>query len=156
MKTIGPKRNKIIQIVIFMIIAGCIITGSAWAGERFIVNGNKTVTDSKTGLIWSASDNGVDVEYYDAEIITRESSLAGFTDWRLPDKKELAQIYNPENKNSQGFGITDKIKLSECCQWSSYDSLDASSFIDFSNGKVEWTFKSDSEQLRFLQVRDAK
>ncbi len=156
MKTILSKGKKVIWIVTFMIMAGVIGPDFISAGERFIENGNGTVTDTKTGLMWSASDNGVDVNFFDAEVSIMESTLAGYNDWRMPDKKELTQIYDPSRKNSQGLGITDKIKLSECCQWSSYDSSGGSSLIDFSNGKVVWMFKYDINQLRFLQVRDVK
>lgn len=156
MKNNQLQRNRLIQIVTFIMLTGIFLPLILLAGERFVNNGDGTVTDSETGLMWSAKDNGVNIDFRAANASAEKSSLAGYTDWRLPDRKELVKIYDPTRKNDQGFGITDKIKLSECCQWSSYDSTGVSSLIDFSNGKELWMYKNDSEQLRFLLVRDAK
>jgi len=157
MKSKLSKRiNAISAFLLIVVVSVCMAPIFVSAAERFIDNGDGTVTDTKTGLMWSARDNGFDIDYFGADIAADESTLAGYLNWRLPDKKELAEIYDATRKNKQGYGITDKIKLSECCQWSSYDSLGASSLIDFSNGKELWMFKSDTQQLRLLMVRNVK
>lgn len=152
----SKRMNLIFRLLVILTIVACLPPAPVWAGERFVNNNDGTVTDTQTGLMWSAKDNGSDISYYDADSAVIESTLAGYSDWRLPDKKELAAIYDETRKNKQGFGITNEIKLSECCQWSSYDSLGTSSLLDFRSGRVDWMFKTDMQKLRFLMVRDVK
>lgn len=58
----------------------------------FVDNGDETVTDQATGLMWSSlsSDEGMD---WEAALEYAESSeYAGYSDWRLPSAKELQSI----------------------------------------------------------------
>jgi hypothetical protein len=38
-----------------------------FAAERFVENKNGAVTDTKTGLMWAAKDNGSKINWYDAK-----------------------------------------------------------------------------------------
>mgnify|MGYP000361598654 CR=1 FL=1 len=64
-------------------------------------NGDGTVTDNVTGLMWSKSPdlNGDGIINYDDKISLEESeqfikefALAGYTDWRIPTIKELYSL----------------------------------------------------------------
>jgi hypothetical protein len=121
--------------------------------SRFTDNGNGTVTDRKTGLMWALSDNGEDIDFEDAGIYCKSFAAGGFNDWRLPDIEELKSLVDLKKKNPDGFAVLGKIKLSSCCQWSSYDSTGVSSLLDFRTGKEIWSYKGDKEQLRALPVR---
>ncbi|MCB2210370.1 DUF1566 domain-containing protein [bacterium] len=64
-------------------------------------NGDGTVTDLNTSLIWAASpdlngDGAINIEdklsYEDALAFSDEFSLAGYADWRLPTIKELYSL----------------------------------------------------------------
>lgn len=64
-------------------------------------NGDGTVTDNVTGLMWSKSPdlNGDGIINYDDKISLEESeqfikefTLAGYTDWRIPTIKELYSL----------------------------------------------------------------
>jgi hypothetical protein len=65
---------------------------------RFRVNSDKTVTDSRTGLVWclvdsySADDGCMDFD--SAKDYVRSLNVGGYRDWRLPDTGELALLYN--------------------------------------------------------------
>jgi len=103
--------------------------GVAWPNPRFTDNGNGTVTDNLTGLIWLKDANcvtfGTPENWYDA--LSDCNSLAdgqcGLTDdssagdWRLPNLLELESLrdmkyYNPALSNTAGTG-----------QWSQGDAF---------------------------------
>ena len=60
----------------------------------FFDNGNGTVTDNVTGLILQAGDAAGKLDWYDATDYCEALTLAGHTDWRLPDEYELQSIIN--------------------------------------------------------------
>lgn len=63
-------------------------------------NGDGTVTDLNTQLMWQQSDDGTEREWQAACDYCDDLALAGYTDWRIPDRRELFSIvdlgrYNP-------------------------------------------------------------
>lgn len=67
---------------------------------RFAENGNGTVSDKKTGRMWTTldvlSDSGRCVEYEAALAYVKNLRTGGYADWRLPTTEELVAIYkNP-------------------------------------------------------------
>ena len=58
----------------------------------FVDNGDSTVSDNATGLMWSQTDNGEMLYWEDALAYAENSTLAGYDDWRLPSIKELQSI----------------------------------------------------------------
>lgn len=58
----------------------------------FVDNGDSTVTDQATGLMWQQVDDGNTYDWVEALAYASESELAGYTDWRLPNTKELQSI----------------------------------------------------------------
>ncbi|WP_216595937.1 DUF1566 domain-containing protein [Flammeovirga sp. OC4] len=70
-----------------------LVRGNATYGQNdYTDNGDGTVTDKMTGLMWSTADNGEAILWQDALKYAENSELAGHTDWRLPDAKELQSI----------------------------------------------------------------
>ncbi|MEN6538889.1 MAG: DUF1566 domain-containing protein [Mizugakiibacter sp.] len=61
--------------------------------SRFIDNGDGTVTDTTTGLMWSKGTVGdASICWNDADTACRELTLAGHRDWRLPTRAELLSL----------------------------------------------------------------
>jgi hypothetical protein len=55
-------------------------------------NGDGTITDKATGLMWIQNDNGEGVLWEDALNYAKSFEYAGYADWRLPNAKELQSI----------------------------------------------------------------
>lgn len=64
----------------------------------FIVNGDGTVTDTITGLMWQQIDGG-EMTVQSAINYCNALSLAGYNDWRLPNAHESFSILNEQNAN---------------------------------------------------------
>jgi hypothetical protein len=58
----------------------------------FVDNGDGTVTDRATGLMWQQADSGAGYKWRDALAYAQDLVLAGHDDWRLPNAKELQSI----------------------------------------------------------------
>ncbi|MDH4445371.1 MAG: DUF1566 domain-containing protein [Akkermansiaceae bacterium] len=61
----------------------------------FTDNGNGTITDNNTGLIWQKTDSG-EMIWDTARTSAATLNLAGFTDWRLPTAQEAFSILDHE------------------------------------------------------------
>ena len=62
----------------------------------FTDNGNGTVTDTNTGLMWQKTDNGESTWEY-AVTNARNVAVGGYSDWRLPTPAELFSMLNLNN-----------------------------------------------------------
>ncbi|WP_216616313.1 DUF1566 domain-containing protein [Marinifilum caeruleilacunae] len=82
------------------------VRGNTSYGENnFVDNGNGTISDEATGLMWMQDDNGDEgLSWKEALEYAENKDFAGYTDWRLPDAKELQSIVDytrsPETTNS--------------------------------------------------------
>ena len=66
---------------------------------RFVDNGDGTVTDNLTGLMWQKNPGGY-VSWKSALAICENLELAEFNDWRLPNIKELVSVRDGFNLGS--------------------------------------------------------
>ena len=60
--------------------------------HQYVDNGNGTITDDATGLMWMQTDNGTGILWEKALSYAEGFEYAGYTDWRLPNAKELQSI----------------------------------------------------------------
>jgi hypothetical protein len=124
-----PKTGQTVCYNASGTVISCINTGQdgelqngvVWPSPRFSDNGNQTVTDNITGLIWTRDGNAPgpagcspSVTKNWAGALTYVSCLntnnyLGHTDWRIPNKKELSSLYSYSHTetaswlNTQGF-----------------------------------------------------
>ncbi|MFC2151558.1 DUF1566 domain-containing protein [Bacteroidota bacterium] len=59
---------------------------------NYVDNGNGTITDLTTGLMWQQNLPDNKYDYIDCFDFAENSTLAGYTDWRLPTIKELYSL----------------------------------------------------------------
>lgn len=84
--------------------------GNYLKGEpmSFTDNGDSTITDNNTGLMWESIPIPTSLTYEEAIEYYENLSLAGYDDWRLPNVKELQAIvsylYAPGATNSSEEG----------------------------------------------------
>jgi hypothetical protein len=128
---------------------------------RFIAFDNQTVLDTKTNLIWAAKDNGRDINWYDAKRYCMTYRGGGYTDWRMPTKDELAQLYDARKAQryearQNPLHLTELIHLSDCCPWSSQTRGSESAYFDFNDGTHWWFLSPGTSVNRALPVREAK
>jgi len=75
-----------------------------YGNNNFIDNGNGTVSDLSTGLMWQQADDGTERDWENALGYAENLELAGYDDWRLPNAKELQSIVDysrsPQTTNS--------------------------------------------------------
>ncbi|MEI6207109.1 MAG: DUF1566 domain-containing protein [Desulfuromonadales bacterium] len=81
---------KVCSMLLFILLAG-------WGAPKVDAatltdNGNGTVTDSKTGLVWQQGEGGSMTSWDNALTYCEGLSLGGQNDWRLPNIKELKSL----------------------------------------------------------------
>jgi hypothetical protein len=83
-KTRGNRREKKFYVRY--------VRGTIYGVNDFIDNGDGTVTDRATGLVWMKADSGRGMTWDKALAYAQNWEYAGHNDWRLPDAKELQFI----------------------------------------------------------------
>lgn len=94
----GLNRSMQTKTFLLLIVLWCFPV-TVFAGH-FVAQDNDTVIDLITDLVWQKSDDGVKRTWQNALEYCRDLSLAGFSDWRVPEVKELAtlvsfDVYDP-------------------------------------------------------------
>jgi len=132
---------------------GEIQAGVAWPDPRFTDNSDGTMTDNLTGLMWTKNANlpGDTTYWQQALDYANNLTLAGYSDWRLPNVNELESLINANEANSatwlnaQGF-----TNVQACCYWSSttvaVDTVYAW-FVGMDYGGVSYYYKSSYDYV---------
>ncbi len=161
-------RNLCVTLII--LVAGILIGWApVMAGDRFIDNGDGTVTDRNLNLMWSKTDNQGDISWIQADKWVRftfpDTISKRFYDWRLPTLAELQSLLLAD-KNAEGYETecgqwvktVPEIKLS--CGWvwtSETDPIAPTARIfNFDNVYHYTVRKAHKRGYRALPVRDLK
>lgn len=65
---------------------------TSYGNNQFVDNGDGTITDTATELMWTQSDNGTGVLWENALSYAENDTSGGYSDWRLPNTKELQSL----------------------------------------------------------------
>jgi hypothetical protein len=145
-------QKSILRFSSFILIGFTVIP--AMASSRFVDNGDGTVTDTKTRLMWAAKDNGSPIHWEDAFSYCQNYGGGGHTDWRMPTLAELESLYNFEEKNKRGYHITQLIETSAASLWASETRGFKAARFNFTYGKLYWLRQTYSGPTRVLPVRN--
>jgi hypothetical protein len=169
----NPIQKFGIATASFLLAAGtdaaCISTIPATTPTaRFIVNGDGTVIDTRTGLMWmrcslgqawtGTTCTGTAAQYVWADALAQaqSSSYAGHSDWRVPNVKELVSIVERRCAypaiNTDLFPATATWKY-----WTSTPSVAGpgswAQLVEFSQGTDPADDKSSADSLWHYHVR---
>jgi len=139
------------------------LIGNIDAGERFIDNGDGTVTDTNTHLMWAKADSMGDITWHDAAVYCENPPIAGYkySDWRMPTIKELKTLFNKDGtKHESDCGLNVRIypaiTLSCAWVWSSERHAISAYAFSFRKGYQYMTLQLNKKNFRALPVREIK
>jgi hypothetical protein len=139
--------------VFAFIAAIALFSGSAVIAGDFTDNGDGTVTDGNTGLMWQQGEAGY-MNWEDAIICCEDLTLAGYDGWRLPNIKELesltdASLYNP---------AIDTDYFPDAHAWSYWTSTGGQTTgayykwcVNFESGQTQTDARTDQEYVRCVR-----
>jgi len=148
----------------FLLVLGAI---AAEAQERFLDNGDGTVTDTKLGLMWAQSDNQADIFWQEApgwikSYFVKQIGLQ-HDDWRLPTINELKSLYL-ESPDYSGYRakcghivkMVPAIRISCILVWTSDTALGLPLAFNYYLGNAFTVDLADNKGCRVLPVRKIK
>ena len=97
----------------------CVRGPQGYGENDYVDNGDETISDLATGLMWAKADSASPMNWEDALAHAEGLSLGGHTDWRLPNAKELqvivdyARAPDATNPAQQGPAIDPIFDLTE-------------------------------------------
>lgn len=115
----------------------------------FVDNGNGTVTDRVTGLLWEQAADETERTWQEAAAYCASMGQGGNGAWRLPTAKELASItdYSLYGPSLNGIFSGDSTGY----HWTSVDSADNADYawvVSAWNGQVTTAQKTGTENVR--------
>ena len=111
MITTSAIRKRLVLSVIFLSAAFCLLSPGLQAATgrqaetrnaaRFVDNKDGTVLDRQTGLMWLKNGQSTlgAITWREAGAFCDGLKYAGYSDWRLPTKKEWATIIDASNQS---------------------------------------------------------
>jgi formylglycine-generating enzyme required for sulfatase activity len=121
-----------------------VATAATALTSRFKDNGDSTVTDQSTGLVWQKFPAGSTMVWEDALKYGEALAQGGFTDWRIPNIKEL-QSLNDETLLNPSVDRTFFPGFAVGKFWSSTTQFNATTrawYMDFQYGIATYELKT--------------
>ncbi|MEE8269597.1 MAG: DUF1566 domain-containing protein [Nitrospinaceae bacterium] len=135
---------------------------------RFTDNNDDTITDNLTGLMWAKEDSWQMearwLSWDEARDYTHSMAyqqLAGYNDWRLPEKEEMLILVDPDHTIQDKYGKDMKMNPvfpngPLATVWTA-DGIGSDGYIvNFTTGKADTLYKSKSGRMAVRAVRGTK
>jgi hypothetical protein len=143
------RKTWMIVAVIYASMQG----GTVFA-KPFIDNKNDTVTDTGAQLMWQQGNAPEKKTWKDALKYCEELTLSGYSDWRLPDVKELSSLIDETKNKSPLIDACFPDTKTDDYYWSSSvyapDTNDAWD-VSFNYGYVSGSSKDNTNYVRCVR-----
>jgi len=140
-------RTTTVTLALMLCLTGLVLSGTAFA-KQCVDNGDGTVTDNGTGLMWEKAPAGP-MKWDAATSYCSNLIRGGHSDWRLPSRDELMELYHSPCKNMMDVPLSSYWSSTPFGLGPLFTSL-----VNFSDGDVSGSDKSDNYYVR--AVREAQ
>ncbi len=126
----------------------------AQAAVRYVDNGDETVSDTATGLLWSRSEQTASLTWREALAACENLSLAGYDDWRLPEIRELRSLVDISRQNPAIDTTVFPDTEHAVGHWSSstrHGSPNFAWYVGFGSGTVYTLPKTEKARVRCVR-----
>ena len=112
-------------------------------------NGDGTVTDENTGLVWQRADDGIRRNWAAAGFYCENLTLAGKSDWRLPNVRELLSVVDHSKYDPAAPSALDTRSAGYWSSTVNAGDFDQSWFVYFESGTDgNWNDRSNHAYAR--------
>ncbi|MEI7851423.1 MAG: DUF1566 domain-containing protein [Kiritimatiellales bacterium] len=121
--------------------------------HHFTSNGNGTITDGDTGLMWQQGEIPATTNWEGAVQYAEALSLGGYTDWRLPNIKELQSI-NDETLTAPSVSTVYFPGVTASRYWTStsmHNSSNEAWYLDCQYGITTYALKTTNLLVRCVR-----
>jgi hypothetical protein len=127
----------------------------AATAARFTKNGDGTITDTTTGLMWTKDNVGSgEMDHEAAANACRALELAGHKDWRLPTHAELLTLVD-DTRCDPAIDVSAFPSCKSCWYWSGTPYAGNSScawIVDFGSGNAYYYYRYYSAFVRAVRA----
>ena len=134
--------------------------------SRYIDNGNGTITDTQTNLMWKKTDSLLDTKKWKNWFTGHEymhivnlEKFGGFDDWRYPYEEEAYSLFELEKTNQDKYG--DDIYLDPIFEpgsagvtWTEDTKDSAALIIQYEDGMKVWPSQYANLNMAVRLVRN--
>jgi hypothetical protein len=164
------KNYRVVTLIAFFILlflsSFAMSQKSTSAKKRYLDNGNGTISDLKTELMWTKKDSynvlGKCLTWYEAVDYVKNLKNGGHVDWRLPSIEELKSIFEEQSTINSIYKYKahlNSVFIEPCAvwYWSSDDpNLCCAYRMVFTNGKVFENNRENCENGGVRAVRNIR
>jgi len=126
----------------------------------FVDNGDGTITDRATGLMWQQGGSSSEISYWAAKKYVshlNKAKSSGYDDWRIPTVEELCSLLEGEiNERGQHINCLFKGKQSVCWSADGHDmahGIVKNHVVDFNKGGTGKAVASSHKEVGWLFIR---
>lgn len=139
--------KKVLLPIVFLIVSFECVCASAYSD-----NGDGTVSDYDTGLMWQQSELATLRTWDEALIYCNGLSLADHNNWRLPNIKELTSIIDKSRRKPSIAPVFTNVQSTN--YWSSSPRINNETSVwqvSFLNGYITKTKKTNISFVRCVR-----